>query len=275
MKLFFSLIIPTLNEENFLPKLLNDLSKQKEKDFEVIVVDNFSQDKTKQCLKQYEKILNIKFFKKKSKNVACQRNFGANKAKGNYLIFLDADSRINPTFLKKLKKNILSKKGLLFLPYLLPDKEYKNYKPLFDLANILVELSQKLPKRFSLGGSIIIEKNFFKLIGGFDEKLFLAEDHELVEKAYSWGVRAKFIKEASVYFSLRRMKREGQLKFFYKYFIATARRLFLNEEIKNKIFEYQMGGQLYKEENNNNKKEEFFNRYFSQLKKLFKKILSI
>ena len=274
MKPFFSIVIPTLNEEKFLPKLLGDLVKQKDKDFEVIVADSFSKDKTKESIKAYKNKLKLSFFRTKKKNVAAQRNYGSQKAIGNYLIFLDADTRINSSFLKKIKKAAITKKGLLFLLYLLPDKEFKQYKPLFDLINILVEFSQNLPKRFSLGGSMVVERNFFKLIGGFDEELFIAEDHELIQRASSWGVYSKFIKEVVAYFSLRRMKKEGQIRFFYKYFVASARRLLFNEEIKNKIFEYQMGGQLYKEDENKHKQEEFFNHYFNQIKGLFKKILT-
>ena len=274
MKHFFSIVIPTLNEERFLPKLLDDLVKQKEKDFEVIITDNFSEDKTKECIGFYKKTLPINFFRTHQKNVSGQRNYGAKKSTGNYLIFLDADTRVNPSFLKKFKKAINKKKGLLFLPYLLPDKEYKQYKPIFDLMNILVELSQNLPKKFSLGGSIVVERNFFEVIGGFDEKLFIAEDHELIQRTGQWGVYPKFVKEAGTFFSLRRMKREGQIKFFYKYFVASARRLLFNEEIKKKIFEYQMGGQLYLENVEKNKKEEFFNHYFKLIKGLFNKILS-
>lgn len=182
--------------------------------------------------------------------------------------------RVNASFLKKVRKTIVKNKGLLFLPYFWPDKEYKQYKPLFNLINVIVELSQNLPKRFSLGGSIIIERNFFNIIGGFDEDLFIAEDHELVQRASQWGVNSKFIKEARVFFSLRRMKKEGQIQFFYKYFIASARRLLFNEEIRNKIFEYQMGGQAYQEDGEKHKKEEFFNHYLNQIKMLFRKILS-
>ena len=274
MKPFFSIVIPTLNEEKFLPRLLSDLVKQKEKDFEVIVTDSFSKDKTRDCIKFYKKTLSLDFIRTRQKNVGSQRNYGAKRATGDYLVFLDADTRINASFLKRVKKTIAKKKGLLFLPYLLPDKEYKQYKPLFDLLNILVELSQNLPKRFSLGGSIVIERNFFNIIGGFDDKLFIAEDHELVQRAGLWGVDSKFIKEAGTFFSLRRMRKEGQINFFYKYFVASARRLLFNEEIKKKIFEYQMGGQSYLENGEGHKKEEFFHHYFNQIKGLFKKILA-
>ncbi len=271
MKPFFSIVIPTLNEEKYLPKLLSDLYRQKEKDFEIIVTDSFSKDQTKKSIDLYRNNLTLDFILTRQKNVSAQRNYGAKKAQGDFLIFLDADARINASFLEKIKKYINKKKGLLFLPYLMPDREYKQYKPLFDLGNILVELSQSLPKRFSLGGSIIIERNFFNLIGGFNDELYLSEDHELIQRAGSWGVTLKFIKETRVYFSLRRMKKEGQIKFFYKYFIATARRLF-SGEIKDKIFEYQMGGQLY-EKVNPQKKEEFFEHYFHQIKDLFNNLL--
>jgi glycosyltransferase involved in cell wall biosynthesis len=272
MKPFLSVIIPTLNEEKFLPKLLGDLTKQKEKDFDVLVTDGYSKDKTKDCVKSFETGLKLNFFSTKLKNVAAQRNHGAQKAEGDYLVFLDADVRIAPSFLYKVKKNINKNKGLLFLPFYMPDREYKQYKPLFDLGNLFAEFSQNLPKKFSLGGTMIVERNFFIRLGGFDERLFIAEDHEIIQRAATWGVHPKFIREAKTSFSLRRMKKEGQIKFFYKYFIASARRLFLNEEIKNRIFEYEMGGQVY--DRNVKKKEEFFNHYFNQIKNLLKKMLA-
>ena len=267
-----SIIIPTLNEENYLPKLLNDLLKQTEKDFKVIIADGYSKDNTKKIAEEFKKKLSIKFYQTKFKNVAAQRNYGASKSSGNYLVFLDADTRINPTFFKKVKRTIEKKKGLIFLSYFFPDREYKQYKPLFDFANLLVELSQNFPKRFSLGGSMIVEKEFFKLIGGFNKKLYISEDHELIQRASQWGVKPKFIKEARTYFSLRRMKKEGQLRFFYKSFIALAYRL-LSGETTKKLFEYKMGGHIYNNEETKVKKEEFFKGYLKQIKKLFNKLI--
>lgn len=273
--IFFSVIIPTLNEEYFLPKILNDLKNQKDKNFEVIVVDGFSKDKTKEIALSYRKELNLSFYQSEKNNVASQRNFGVEKARGDYLIFLDADSRIQKTFIEKLRKYILKNKGLIFIPFIKPEKKDRIYKPLFDLVNILVEFSQKLPKKFSLGGSIIIEKNFFKLIGGFDERLFMSEDHELIERASNYGVIIKFFKSSPVVFSLRRIKKEGEIKFFYKYFLASLRRLFLQKEITKKIFDYEMGGHLYtlkdlKKKNN----FEIFSFYLSKIRKVLRKIFS-
>ena len=195
MKPFFSIIIPTLNEEKFLPGILKDLEKQKEKNFETIVVDSFSTDKTKQIALSFSKSLRLRFKQHREKKVAAQRNNGAGLAKGGYLIFFDADVRVSPSFTKRAKRIVVKRKGLMFLPYVSPDNEHKQYEPLFDLVNLLVELSQNLPKKFSLGGTMIIENDFFKLIGGFNEKLFISEDHELLQRASRWGIRVKFIKE--------------------------------------------------------------------------------
>jgi glycosyltransferase involved in cell wall biosynthesis len=264
MKPLFSIIIPTLNEEDFLPHLLNDIKKQKENDYEVIIVDGFSMDNTKKIARDYKK----GFFQLKINNVSTQRNFGAKKANGKYLVFMDADIRIKQNFLKNIKKNINEKKGLIFIPYMIPEKGSEEYKPIFDLSNMFVEFSQNLSKKFSMGGSMVIETNLFKLIGGFNDKLRMSEDHEIIQRAHSWGVNPKFMKNVHITFCFRRMKKEGQLKLIYKYLLSAAHRLFVGE-IKNKIFEYEMGGQAYKEEKNKKKGLDY---YIHEIDELYKRI---
>ncbi len=264
MKPFFSIIIPTLNEENFLPRLLDDIKKQKENYYEVIIVDGCSVDNTKKVALNYKKI----FFRLNKNNVSAQRNFGAKKSIGKYLIFLDADIRIRKSFLKNIFQNIAEKKGLIFIPYLIPEKGDEEYKPIFDLSNMFVKFSQNLNKKFSLGGSMVIEANLFKLIGGFNEKLHMSEDHEIIQRAHGWGVNPKFMNNVPITFSLRRMKKEGQLKLVYKYLLSTAHRLFVGE-IKNKIFNYEMGGQIYQDKNI---KKEGLNSYIDKIEKLFNRI---
>lgn len=269
-KLFLSIIIPTLNEEKFLPKLLEDLKRQSFKNFEVIIVDGGSLDKTEAVASLFKKYLNIKFLKVDKKNVSYQRNFGAKKAKGQYLFFIDADSRIKSSFIKILFKIINNKKGLIFLPYLTPDNNKPQFKIIFDFINFLIDASQFTTRPFSAGGALIIENNFFNFLGGFDESLFIAEDHNLIKKAYLCGVRAKTLSNLKVEFSLRRLKKEGEFKVFYKYLLASAYYIFKGE-IKNKIFDYPMGGHNFK----NIKQKTFsfkdnFNDYLKQIKKLIK-----
>lgn len=267
MKPLFSIVIPTLNEEDYLPGLLNDLSKQTEKDFEVIVADGYSKDKTKAVISQFKKKLRIKFYQTKLTNVSSQRNYGANKSAGKYIVFLDADTGVKPSFMNKLNIFINKQKGLVIIPYLIPEKGDEEYKPLFDIGNLLVEFSQNMTKKFSFGGSMILEKNFFSIIGGFDKKLFMSEDHELIQRSSSWGVTPKIMRDNAVTFSLRRWKKEGNLKVIYKYFVTTAYRLF-GGEIKNKIIEYKMGGDEYKAIKNLETKKTFISRS----KKIIKQI---
>lgn len=267
MKPFFSIVIPTLNEEDYLPKLLTDLTKQTQKDFEVIVADGYSKDSTKKVTGKFKNELDIKFYQTKLKNVSAQRNFGAYKTRGQYIVFLDADIGLKPSFIKKLNIFIKKYKGLVIIPYLTSEKGDKEYQPLFDISNLLVEFSQNMTKKFSLSGSMIIEKYFFEVIGGFNNKLFTAEDHELIQRASRWGVTPKFMRDNKLTFSLRRWKKEGNLKVIYKYFLTTAYRLF-GGEIKNKIIEYKMGGAEYKEI----KKLESKKTFISGSKKIIKQI---
>jgi len=244
MSYFFSFIIPTLNEEKFLPRLLGDLKNQNEKNFEVIIVDGFSDDNTKAIGKKNWSIP-ISFFEVKKRNVSFQRNFGAKKANGEYLIFLDADSRIYKNFTQILTRKINQKKGLIFIPTLIPEKKSPQIKLIFRLVNFFIELSQSLTRPFSAAGSIIIEKNFFEKIGGFNENAYLAEDHNLIYKVSLWGVKPKILHQVKVIFSLRRLKKEGELKLLYKYLYAAI--YFITKgKVDKKIFEYSMGGQEYK-----------------------------
>lgn len=270
MEPFFSVVIPTLNEEKFLPKLLKDLAKQKEKDFEVVIVDGKSTDKTKEVAQRFSKIFSLKFLDSKKRNVAFQRNLGADSSQGRYLVFLDADTRISSSFLKKIKQKIIKDKGLVFIPYFSPEKKFEEYRILFDLSNIMVEFSQNINRRFSLGGSMIFEKNFFLLIKGFNEKLFVSEDHELIQRVSRWGVKPKFLRNPKIIICLRRTEREGWLRLFYKYFLSTAHRLFKGE-IKEKIYNYEMGGQLYNNKSLKKSIKPMIN--LKQVKKLFKKLL--
>lgn len=243
--ILFSVIVPTLNEEDYLPKLLLDFSKQIQKNFEVIVVDGNSEDNTEKEALKFGKYFPLTFCKVKKRNVSFQRNYGAEKAGGGFLVFLDADSRIETTFSSNLKRHVVGEKDLLFLPTLMPDDHSRKNKILFKLINYIIELSQSLNKPFSSGGAIFISRKLFFKISGFNAKLYLCEDHDLIQKARKQGVKAEVLKDVKVVFSLRRLKKEGQIPVLYKYTLASVYAL-INGEITNRIFNYEMGGKRYK-----------------------------
>lgn len=104
-----SIIIPTYNEEKVLIECLDSLSKQTLADFEVIVVDDGSTDQTLQTLQELRiKNYELRILKQNHKGAGAARNLGAGKAKGEILVFVDADMTFERDFLKKLIEPISS-----------------------------------------------------------------------------------------------------------------------------------------------------------------------
>ncbi|MFZ2026054.1 MAG: glycosyltransferase [Microgenomates group bacterium] len=274
MKPFFSIIIPTLNEEKFVGRILGDVAKQSFTDFEVVLVDGSSTDATRIVARSFKDQCKISVRKVSKRNVSYQRNHGATAAKGRYLIFLDADTHINKHFLRKLATFIEKHKGLLFLPSIFPEKRDSQMKIVFDVINAAIKISQSLAKPFSSGGCMIVEKNFFHLIGGFAENVFMSEDHQLIQTAYRYGVRARFLDSIQVMFSLRRMEREGKLKLLYKTVVNTIH-FVANGTVEKHIIEYEMGGHLYRKTKNSPfTLEKILSMPVKQLQSLLNRILS-
>ncbi len=266
---FLSVIIPALNEEKYLPRLLKDLANQSEKDFEVIVVDGNSEDQTAEKAVAFQTKYPLQIIITKKRKVAYQRNLGAQKAKGKYLIFLDSDMRVRSSFIKKLKNYGQKSKYLLLLPIHIPEKSPYHDKVLFNVAGFFVEMSHLTDKPFSYGPGAMIYREFFNFIGGYDTSLFVSEDHEIIQRIRKSGVHAKFIPDVHVYFSMRRFKNEGRLNVLRKYLIA-AMQFIANRKVTEEMFTYEMGGSaayLLKQKKNQTLPM-LVNKYFDKLKKI-------
>jgi len=100
-----SVIIPTYNEEDVILDCLNSLSKQSLQDFEVIVIDDGSTDRT------VEKIIDVKVLRQNHLGAGAARNLGAKQAMGDILVFVDSDMTFDRNFLKMLVKPIFAKKS--------------------------------------------------------------------------------------------------------------------------------------------------------------------
>jgi glycosyltransferase involved in cell wall biosynthesis len=86
-----SIVIPCYNEEKYVGKLLEDLSRQTLKPTSVFVVDCDSGDKTTEIVQRFLKQLPLQLFRSTYRSAAAARNTGANASKTDYLLFLDAD----------------------------------------------------------------------------------------------------------------------------------------------------------------------------------------
>jgi cellulose synthase/poly-beta-1,6-N-acetylglucosamine synthase-like glycosyltransferase len=107
-----SIIVPAHNEEQYIGKCLSSLLNQTYKDYEIIVVNDGSTDRTeaivKELQKKSKKIKLISF--KEGHSAAFARNRGAEKAKGGILVFIDADQFVKKDFLNRIAKNFENKK---------------------------------------------------------------------------------------------------------------------------------------------------------------------
>lgn len=245
-KVSFSVIIPTLNEEKYLPNLLNDLRDQKYKSFEVIIVDGYSEDKTQKVAAEYRQYFqDCKIILSKKRNLSHQRNLGAKKAKGDYLIFPDADVRLNINYLQRINEEISKSNSLFLTTYQLPDTEERLDLFLVELSNYTLEFLSIINKQMAPGYNFIIEKKIFFKAGGFDITTKMSEDHELSIRVFKkTGIKLKIIKEPLIKWSFRRIKKEGRIPVILKYSLATLQFLTIGK-IDKIPFSYKTGGHNY------------------------------
>jgi glycosyltransferase involved in cell wall biosynthesis len=240
---FLSIIIPTLNEEKYLPILLSSLVSQIYKNFEVIVSDAKSGDKTKEKALEFKDRLDIKVYDSDKRNVSYQRNLGAKKAKGDYLIFLDADFTVNKDFIEKIKK-VINNNNDLFVLFEHANKSLF-LKIYFLIMNILATFSPFiLRKPFVTGPALIIKTDFFNKIEGYDESVVYGEDQDIVQRAYRNKAKIKYANSVRVAFSVRRIEKEGFFHFLFKNSISTIHIMFLGA-IRGKFIKHDMGGHEY------------------------------
>ena len=128
-----SIIIPSYNEEENLPGLLESIHSQDFKDYEVIVADANSTDKTYQVAKYYGCIV------VEGGLPAVGRNNGAKVAKGDLLLFLDADLKLSKDYLKDAVEEF-NREGLgIAISQMIPDSDKFSYKALHDFANTFMK----------------------------------------------------------------------------------------------------------------------------------------
>ena len=153
-----SIIIPTINEANNLPLLLSDLSSI-QKEGEIIIVDCGSEDKTIDIANIY----GAKVFKSKERNRGLQLDIGAKNSKGEWLIFLHADTRLTHDWFKKINSFLKGNKNIIYY------FEFKiNHKKIiYRVLEILVNIRSKFFKQPYGDQGLIIHRSIYFKNNGF------------------------------------------------------------------------------------------------------------
>ena len=189
--IMLSFVIPTKNEEKFICRCLNSIFNQpiRKKSYEVIVVDNGSTDNTMKILKNYKK--EIKILENKIFNISGLRNYGARVANGEWLAFIDADVELDPKWyenflyvLERAKNDGIDLNKLLTgATYSIPNKctwvERIWYEQLVS--------RDKARVKYINSGNLVINRNIFEKVGGFNINYKTGEDTKICEDAIRVG----------------------------------------------------------------------------------------
>lgn len=241
-KPFFSVIVPTLNEEKFFPRLLQNLAGQTTDKFEVIHVDGHSDDHTVGYAKKLApRLPYLTQLDCSVRNVSHQRNLGASHARGKYLLFIDADTQLPSYFLEGLSYQLHRRPADTFTTWAEPDSTNTADKAIVTIISLGIDASQYVKSPIAVGVFIGCSRQAFKKIGGFEENTPFGEDENFVKTGSKKGLSFTVYRHPRFVYSLRRFRKEGTL--------PTIRQIAVKKikDYTHGIFtlksrDYQMGG---------------------------------
>ncbi|MCP4311472.1 MAG: glycosyltransferase [Bacteroidetes bacterium] len=212
-----SLIIPVFNRPGEVQELLQSLTLQSDKEFEVIIVEDGSTESSLKVVESFGSLLDIKYFFKANSGPGPSRNFGCKEASGNYMIFLDSDCVIPPDYCKIVKETLNSDYPDAFGG---PDRAHHGFTKFqkainFSMTSFLTtggirggneKMGKFHPRSFNMGFS----GEVYKVTGGFSDMRF-GEDVDLSLRILENGFTTSLIIDAFVYH-----KRRSTLRQFFK-----------------------------------------------------------
>lgn len=200
--MILSIIIPTYNEEEYLPILLESIKTQNFTDYEIIVADANSTDKTCEIAQKYDCII------VEGGMPAVGRNNGANIAKGEYLLFLDSDLKLTDDYLRKVIYEFKMERLGIGITQMKPLSKKTEDKVLHNLANLFMIGVENIKPHGAGCYGIIAKKELHDACGGFDENLTFGEDTDYIERLAK-KERFKVLRNAKIGVSTRRLEEEG------------------------------------------------------------------
>ena len=209
MQKTISIVVAIFNRKDELFELLNSLIAQTDKDFEVIIVDDGSFVDLLPTVETFKEMLNIQYFKKPNSGPGLSRNYGANRAKNDWLVFVDSDVIVEKDYIENIKKNLEKIDCAAFGG---ADKAHKGFNILqkaisYSMTSVFttggIRGSKKAvtrfqPRSFNMG----VNKEIFLKIGGFSE-MRIGEDPDLSMTIWENGYQTAFFDDIGVYHKRR------------------------------------------------------------------------
>lgn len=212
-----AIVTPTLNEEKYIGSLLDSIAAQSVQPKEIAIVDAFSTDKTEAEIKKRKKSLpQLKFYQIPKFSISRQRNLGVKKTRSLRILFLDADTvLIDADTLEKYFDEVEEKDPGLALAANYPLSDHWKDKVLFQATNI----GTKAVRDFyplAVAINLYVRRDIFDTLGGFDEKVKLGEDCELVQRYAKKGLKYIVLEKPRIFTSVRRLRKEGRIGYIVK-----------------------------------------------------------
>ncbi|MDE1856221.1 MAG: glycosyltransferase [Candidatus Micrarchaeota archaeon] len=205
-----SVVIPTLNEEKYIRIPLEALKAQTYRDFEVIIADKASKDRTREIARKYGARVVIQ----KKAGISAGRNAGAKVAKGRILVFIDADTKPSKHLLGVYSRAFGDGTVAATGPIYALERSGTLMRLGYIFVSVLfVRASIILGQPSIVGSNFAVDAKTFRKIGGFNEKLITYEDWDLSRRIKHLG-KIKFLHGAHVETSTRRVAKWGIGEYF-------------------------------------------------------------
>ena len=224
-KIKFSIVVAVYNRPDEMSELLESILNQKYRDFEIIVIDDGSENSSRDIVTFYKNKLLIKYFFIDNKGPALARNYGVKKAQGEWIIFFDSDCTIPENYFYETNK-YLEKNKIDF--YGGPDMMDESFSYLqksinFSMTSFMTtggirgskkSIDKFLPRSFNMG----IKRKAFDDVGGFSNIRQYGEDLDLSYKLIFSGRKSALIADAKVYH-----KRRTNLNLFFNQMFKSGK----------------------------------------------------
>lgn len=179
---FFSILLPTFNRQHLISRAIESVLEQGFEDWELLVVDDGSTDRTDEVMKKFLSDKRIKYFKKENSGAAHSRNIGATEAQGKYFTFLDSDDTFEPHKLDvnfRYIKNFGDEKCFYSGFRRIDSKSGTVLEEIKGKATGNMEEELKNHNPIHALGTVVIPREIFKSVDGFDPEFRARQDVDL------------------------------------------------------------------------------------------------
>ena len=213
----YSFIIPVYNRPDEVDELLDSLTLQTIRDFEVVVVEDGSSVPCKEVVDKYADRLTIHYYNKANSGPGQTRNYGVERANGEYMLILDSDCILPEKYLEMVEADLQRQKADAFGG---PDRAHESFTDVQKAINYAMtsffttggirggkkKLDKFYPRSFNMG----VRKDVYQALGGFSKMRF-GEDIDFSIRIFKGGYQCRLFPEAWVWH-----KRRTDLKKFFK-----------------------------------------------------------